>query len=211
MRLFPLFLDLTDKRVVIVGGGPVGQRKATQVYQAGGLLTIVDPALPASAYIISEPYRPEHIADAHLVFACATPEVNARVVADAAARRIWANAATDPDAGDIFLPAVVRSGDLTIAVSTGGASPALARRIREKLEAEFDDSFDVWVNLLAEMRPLVLSSMSDAERRRALLDDLADWRWLDRIRTDGWTATREAMLDVVRSLRDRTFEPPTAE
>ena len=73
---------------------------------------------------------------------------------------MWVNSATDPQTGDCFLPAVVRRGGLAVAVSTGGASPALARRIRERLEAEFDDAFAAWIGLLDELRPVVLAAVA---------------------------------------------------
>lgn len=195
MSLFPLFVDLAGKRVVVVGGGKVGRRKADAARAAGAVVCVVDPVAPADT---SAEYAPAHLVDAHLVFACATPDVNARVVADATARGVWVNSATD--AADVILPAVLTRGDLVIAVSTGGASPALARRIRDKLDAEFDDAFTAWVQLLAELRPVVLSTVPDADRRRALLDDLADWQWLARIRAEGVDAVRAAMRAVVASV-----------
>ena len=88
---------------------------------------------------------------------------------------------------------------MTIAVGTGGASPALARRIREKLEAEFDDTFAAWVALLDELRAVVLATVPDPERRRELLDALADWPWLERLRAEGVEATRAAMRAAVRA------------
>lgn len=188
MSAFPLMVELGGKRVVVIGGGKVGRRKAAAARAAGAVVCVVDPVALAD---ISASYSPEHLDGAHLVFACATPEVNARVVANATARGIWVNSATD--GGDVILPSVLVRGDLTIAVSTGGASPALARRIREKLDAEFDEAFAAWVALLAELRPVVLATIPDSDRRRALLDDLADWRWLNRIRADGVEATRAAM------------------
>ncbi|MBX9622358.1 MAG: bifunctional precorrin-2 dehydrogenase/sirohydrochlorin ferrochelatase, partial [Gemmataceae bacterium] len=142
---------------------------------------------------LPEPYRPDHLSGAALVFACATPEVNDRVAADAKARGVWVNAASDPAAGNIVLPAVVRRGGLTLAVNTGGASPALARRIREKLEAEFDESFAEWVALLDEVRAEVLAAVHDPTRRRELLDGFADWPWLERLRAEGPDAVRAAM------------------
>ncbi len=195
--VFPILLNLADKRVVVIGGGAVGARKASAALAAGAVVRVVDPraalALPAEVGHIAEAYRSEHLDGAALVFACATPDVNAQVVADARARGVWVNAATSPDEGDFTLPAVVRRGGLTLAVGTGGASPALARRVREQLEAEYDDAFAEWVALLAEVRAEVMARVPDEVRRRELLDAFADWSWLARLRTEGAEKVREAM------------------
>ena len=198
--MFPVFLDLTGRRVVVVGGGPVGRRKAQAACAAGAAAVLVDPQALGEPGIthLAEPYHPEHLAGACLVFAAATPEVNARVVAGAKAAGVWVNSATDPQSGDCLLPAVVRRGRLTVAVGTGGASPALARRIRERLEAEFDAAFTEWVALLEELRPVALATVADAARRRELLDGLADWSWLERLRAEGPAAVRAAMLGTLR-------------
>jgi precorrin-2 dehydrogenase/sirohydrochlorin ferrochelatase len=208
--MFPVFLDLTGRRVVVVGGGSVGRRKAQAARDAGAAVVVVDPQAPAEPGIahLAEPYRAEHLIGACLVFAAATPVVNARVVADAKAAGVWVNSATDPQSGDCFLPAVVRRGGLTIAVGTGGASPALARRIREKLEAEFDDAFAAWVGLLDELRPVVLATITDPDRRRELLDALADWPWLERLRAEGADAVRSAMRGIIEA--GRAFNEPGA-
>ena len=104
------------------------------------------------------------------------------------------NSATDPAQGDFALPAVVRRGELTIAVNTGGAAPALARRIREKLETEFDDTFATWVRLLDAIRSLAHELVPDPARRRDLLDGFADWSWLERLRAEGEAATWQRMV-----------------
>lgn len=183
-------LNLTGRVVVVVGGGAVGSRKAAAAASAGATVRIVDP-------ITNEAYRPEHLDGAFLVFACAPASVNAQVVADAHKRGILVNSATDPNAGDFTLPSVVRCGDLTLAVSTGGAAPALARRLREKLETEFDAAFADWLRVLAEVRAVVLAEIADEARRRELLDDFADWPWLARLRAEGAEAVRAAMLAIV--------------
>ncbi|MBX9580012.1 MAG: bifunctional precorrin-2 dehydrogenase/sirohydrochlorin ferrochelatase [Gemmataceae bacterium] len=218
--MFPVVLDLTGRRVVVVGGGAVGRRKAAAAVAAGAAVRVIDPTAPPGAgpqtpdpavlstqysvlEWIAEPYRPDHLTGAALVFACATPEVNARVVADAQARGVWVNAASEPGQGDFHLPAVVRRGGLTLAVGTGGASPALARRIREKLETEFDESFAVWVALLDEARAEVLAAVPDPARRRELLDGFADWPWLARLRAEGVAAVRAAMREAVRTAAGR--------
>jgi precorrin-2 dehydrogenase/sirohydrochlorin ferrochelatase len=201
--MLPVMLRLDGRLVVVVGGGAVGRRKAVAARAAGATVRIIDPR-PQSASaegitVIAEVYRPEHLEGAALVFACAAPEVNAIVGTDAAARGIWVNSATDPGGGDFFLPAVLARGGLTLAVSTGGASPALARRIRDRLETEFDPATAEWVHLLNEVRPQVLAAVTDPSKRRDLLDRLADWPWLDRLRAEGINAVRQAMLEEVQT------------
>jgi precorrin-2 dehydrogenase/sirohydrochlorin ferrochelatase len=195
--MFPILLNLTGKRVVVVGGGAVGLRKLAALLEAGAVVRLIDPRTPAApppgVEHVGEPYRAEHLDGAALTFACATPEVNAKVVADCRARGIWVNTASAPAEGDFALPAVVRRGELTLAVSTGGASPALARRIREKWEGEFDAAFAEWVRVLAEARAEVLATVADEARRRELLDGFADWSWLARLRAEGADAVLAAM------------------
>lgn len=119
-------------------------------------------------------------------------------MADCRERGIWANAASSPEEGDFALPAVVRRGALTLSVGTGGASPALARRVREKWEAEFDAGFGEWVRILAEVRREVLAKVSGEGRRRELLDGFADWSWLARLRAEGAGAVLVAMREAIQ-------------
>ncbi len=200
--MLPVLLNLSGKLVVVVGGGAVGARKLSAVLEGGAAVRLVDPrpalALPPAVTHLAEPYRAEHLTGAALVFACATPDVNARVVADCRAGGVWANAASSPAEGDFALPAVIRRGAFTLAVGTGGASPALARRIRERLEAEFDQAFADWVRVLAVARGEVLAAVPDADRRRALLDSFADWEWLARLRAEGSDAVLAAMRQMLK-------------
>ena len=178
-------------------GARSGSAKLAAAHEAGAVVRVIDPrplpVLPPGVVHVAEAFRAEHLDGAALAFACATPEVNAQVVADARERGVWVNAATSPADGDFALPAVVRRGDLTLAVSTGGASPALARRVRERLETEFDAAFAEWVRVLAEVRTEVLASIPDEDRRRELLDGFADWGWLARFRAEGAAAVLAAM------------------
>lgn len=198
--MLPVTLNLAGWSVVVVGGGAVGARKAATAIAAGARVTVIDPAeiaIPGAA-VIAEAYHCDHLTGADLVFACAPAAISSRVVADARDRHIWVNSATDPESGDFTLPSVVRRGELTLAISTGGAAPALGRRIREKLEAEFDATFAEWVRVLADVRDVVLREVLDPTRRRELLDGFADWPWLARLRAEGADAVKAAMLAMVR-------------
>jgi precorrin-2 dehydrogenase/sirohydrochlorin ferrochelatase len=198
--MFPLFLDLTDRLAVVVGGGPVGRRKASAVRASGGRVRLIclEPRPPEETNDPlfdwrTQAYVPEHLDGAALVFAAGPPELNTRVVADARARGVWVNTASEPEQGDFILPALVRRGDFVLAVGTGGAAPLLAQVVRDRLVAEFDEAFGVWVQLLAELRPVVKERIADDARRRVLLTRLCQWEWLERLRREGEDAVRAAL------------------
>src|SRR3954454_1471168 len=142
---YPILLDLTDRLVVIVGGGAVAVRKAAGVLDAGAtrvrcVSPTFHPDLPAAVERVPEAYRPEHIESAGLVFAATdSAEVNDAVVRDASTRGIWVNRADADDGqpGDFTVPARLREGPVTVTVSAGG-SPALAAAIRDGVAARWD-------------------------------------------------------------------------
>jgi precorrin-2 dehydrogenase / sirohydrochlorin ferrochelatase len=205
-------LDLADRQTVVIGGGRVAMRKAAGLLQAGARVRMVCPdAITAAAggddglfrearfCRVTERYRIEHLEGASLVFAAATPDVNAHVVADARASRIWVNSADDPQTGDFFIPAVVRRGELLIAIGTSGAAPAAARNVRDMLDKQFDEAWAIWLEIHRELRPIILQTVGDQDKRRMLIDRLADLAWLSQIRTQGRDAVRAAMLETVTS------------
>lgn len=206
--MFPLFLNLNGRLCVVIGGGSVGRRKAFALLEAQARVRLVcrepRPAEENAERLEwrHEEYRAEHLAQACLVFAAATPEVNRRVMADAEALGIWVNSADDPARGDFFMPAVLRQGDLTIAVSTNGAAPALAAQVRARLQCQFDEVFGQWIGLLAELRPWIQRRIADPARRRRAFEELASWPWLNRLRRRGTARTRAAMRARIEALGD---------
>jgi precorrin-2 dehydrogenase/sirohydrochlorin ferrochelatase len=206
--MLPLFLNLTDRLVVVVGGGPVGRRKASAVRAAGGRVRLIclEPRPPEENDPLldwhTEAYRPEHLEGAVLVFAAGPAAVNARILVDARARGLWVNTASQPEEGDFILPATMRRGDFVLAVSTGGAAPLLTQIIRDRLEQEYDAAFGDWVSLLAELRPLVMERITDAEQRRSVLTMLCQWSWLDRLRREGADAVRVALRTEIEATVD---------
>jgi siroheme synthase-like protein len=159
---YPIFLDLRDRLCLVVGGGPIAEGKVRGLLAAGARVTVVSPTLtPALAALVAEgriahrarAYVRGDLAGATLGFAASGDRAtSAAVLAEGRARGVWVNAADDPEHCDFFLPAVLRRGALAIAVSTGGASPALTRAVRDELERCFPPELAGLVDVVAEVR-----------------------------------------------------------
>jgi precorrin-2 dehydrogenase / sirohydrochlorin ferrochelatase len=156
--LYPIFLDLTGRRCVVVGGGAVAGRKARKLLQAQADVVVVSPEVSAelesvAAEVRKRPYEAGDLAGAYLAFAATdSREVNAAVAREARDLGIPVNVADEPDDGDFALPSTLRRGKLQVSVSTGGASPTLARRIRDQLEDLFGPEWSGLVEELARAR-----------------------------------------------------------
>ncbi|HEY4555554.1 MAG TPA: bifunctional precorrin-2 dehydrogenase/sirohydrochlorin ferrochelatase, partial [Lysobacter sp.] len=142
--LFPLFLDLRDRSVLVVGGGQVARRKVAALLDAGARVRVGAPVLAPDLQAWADTGRIAHLAggfepawldEAWLVVAATdSPVINREVAEAAEARRIWANVVDDAELSTVQVPARVERGPLQVAISSGGAAPMLARHLRERLE-----------------------------------------------------------------------------
>lgn len=167
---YPVFLDLTGVEVLVVGGGPVGLRKATGLAEAGARVTVVSPDLvDGFAGVVDRierrPYRSGEAAQYQLVMtATSDPVVNAEAAADAKAAKVWINSADDPGNCTFILPAVARRGLISVAVSTRGASPSLAGRLRDIIaEHVLTDRAEQAAEELARQRAAIHGSGASTE------------------------------------------------
>lgn len=188
MGHYPVALDLTGRPVLVVGGGAVAERKVEGLLAAAAAVTVVSPELtPALVALAAEgrirhaprPYQAGDLAGVELAFAATEdPLVNAAVAREGRQRRVWVNAADDPAHCDFILPAVLRRGELLVAVTTGGASPALARAVRAQLEAVLTEDYAALVEIVGEVRRELRArpGAPDAEAWQRALD--ADLRRL---------------------------------
>src|SRR5690606_23701259 len=178
--LFPLFLDLRGRRVLVVGGGGVAARKVDALLEAGAAVAVVAPALDAELAALARGKRivhlgaafdPTQLDDAWLAIAATDDPAANRAVAEAAqARRIWANVVDDAGLATAQLPARVQRGPLQVAISSGGGSPMLARHLREKLEAELDDALGALAQLFIELRGRIRERLPDLPARRRFFE-----------------------------------------
>ena len=155
-ELLPVFLNLTGRQVVLVGGGHVATAKLRQLLAAEAAVRVVAPdvareirqsALSAKGQVtlLQRPFEPEDLDGAWLVVAAATPDVNRHVSEAAEGRRVFVNAVDDPANASAYLSGVVRRDGVTLAISTSGAAPALAALLREGLDALLPRDLASWV------------------------------------------------------------------
>jgi siroheme synthase-like protein len=137
MSLHPIMLEMKDRRCVVVGAGAVGTRRARALAEAGARVLLVAPEIsdePEGVETCRKAFCPEVLDAAELVLACTDdPEVNDRVAREARSRGLWVSRSDEPSESDFHMPMHLRQGPVLLAVSTGGASPTLARRIRDSL------------------------------------------------------------------------------
>jgi len=181
--LFPIFFKLEGRRCVVVGAGTIASQKLEGLLDCGAELSVVAPhateaiqELARSGRVswIQAEFGPAHLDAAFLAIAATgDPAVNEQVFQAARQRGVLCNAVDDPERCDFFYPAVVRRGDLQIAISTAGKSPALAQRIRKELEEQFDASYGRWLDWLGSVRQLLFRREMDPGVRKKALHRIA--------------------------------------
>ena len=181
--LFPMFLKLEGRPCLVVGAGKIAESKIRSLLVAGAVLRVVAPQARKSvmdwarAGVIqweARAFRPSDLDGVFLVIAgTASAALNELVFREAQARHVLCNAVDDPKHCDFYFPAVVRRGQLQVAVSTGGRSPALAQRLRRELETQFSPEYAGWLEELGRTRDSLRQSDIDPDQRRNLLHSLA--------------------------------------
>lgn len=168
MRHYPVFLNPKNLRALIIGAGEVGRRKAATLAESGAPhILCIDTAEPSAAMrdLTQHPavqfeqreFSTSDLDDRNLVFACTgNRDLNAAIGNSARQRGIMANMADAPDAGSFIVPSTVSQGPLTVAFSTGGASPAMAKRIRQEMQDHFGPHYGLFLTLMERIRPKVL-------------------------------------------------------
>ncbi|MFQ5880847.1 MAG: bifunctional precorrin-2 dehydrogenase/sirohydrochlorin ferrochelatase [Candidatus Methylomirabilales bacterium] len=183
-RYYPIMVDIRGRRCLVIGGGTVATRKVSSLLEAGGKVVVVSPRLHQELHALkvqgviehlNRDYRPQDLQGAVLIFAATDdPEINSAVCREAKVQGVPVNSVTRPEEGTFAVPAMLHQGELTIAISTGGVSPALAQRIRQELEKEFGEEYAVILSLLEGIRPQVLQAIPTQQDRQILFDRIVN-------------------------------------
>ena len=183
MSLFPAFLKLHSRRVLVVGGGAIAAQKIPGLLEAGAHVHVVSPKLaPQLAEWVRnrqidwspKPFEPSDLSGAFLVIAATSlRDLNESVFREADRRNILCNAVDDIDHCHFYYGSIVQRGDLQIAISTNGKSPALAQRLRKELEEQFGPEYECWLDWLGAARETLRAQSTDPEATKHWLHLLA--------------------------------------
>lgn len=194
-------MNITGKRCVVVGGGRVAERKVQGILSGGGQVLVISPEGTAGIRQLAESgkidweqraYRSGDLKGTFLVFAATSVRaVQAAVVEEAREKGVPANVADAPAECDFQVPATIHHGDLTIAVSTNGTSPAVAAMVKKKLQEQVGDEYRLLLRLMAMVRRQVLSIDDDRQDRKILFQKILHEDIIDWIKTGQWEMLQE--------------------
>lgn len=207
MKYFPINLLIAERKCVVIGGGRVAARKVATLLECGGVIEVISPELSEELREHhrqgrlswrDRPYQLGDLAGAFLVIAATdAEEVQAAVFAEASAANQLINVADVPQRCNFILPAVVSRGDLVLAVSTAGKSPALARRIRKQLAEAYGDEYGSVVEIMGRLRPAVLALGLGSGRNKEIFTDLLHDDFAGWVRAGDWPAIESHLRAVL--------------
>ncbi|MBW2673203.1 MAG: bifunctional precorrin-2 dehydrogenase/sirohydrochlorin ferrochelatase [Deltaproteobacteria bacterium] len=206
MAFYSVCLDISNKRCVVVGGGEVAERKATGLLECGAKVVLVARDLTSALRAmkdageieqISDDYKEEYLEGAFLVIGATDREdVNETVFRDTRDRGILVNIVDVPARCNFIVPSVFRRGDLLVAVSTGGKSPALARRVREEIEERYGPEYGILLTIMGTLRERIIARGAPSAENRILFEAVLDSPVLRYIREGKGDRVREIIRDL---------------
>lgn len=211
-HLFPIYLSLSEKKCLVVGGGQVAERKIADLLECEANINVISPTagdlirLWSNQGLISWQARKVENSDLDNIFlvfvATNDMHINQMVVNWCRERGILVNAVDDPPNCDFFVPAVVRRNSLVVAISTEGKSPMFARKLREQLEQLIGEEYGEFVDFLGEQREYIKQAVTDIEERKKVFKALVDSDILDLLKAGERERAKERMEQCMSSWQD---------
>lgn len=207
---YPICLELKGRKCLVIGGGEIAEQKVNSLLACEASVMVISPEVTAGlkdlidqkkVTYLPKKYDEKDLDQAFLVIAATNrPEVNARVYRDASRRNILVNVVDCPRYCNFIVPALVKRGDLLLSISTSGKSPALAKKIREKLEREFGEEYEPFLKILGELRENIHRQVKDPFLRRTLVHQILDWDILDLLKKGELKSVQEKKLTILEKL-----------
>ena len=184
MRYYPVFLDVRNRPCLVVGGGSVGLRKVLTLLDCGAAITVVSPVVHAKLQdlsskgaitLLKRPFTSSDMSGMFLIIgATDNQELNQQIHTEAERLGMLCNIADRPKACNFILPSIVKRGDLVIAISTSGKSPAFAKRLRKDLEKQLGNEYAAFLDLMGAIRKKLLAQNHEPEAHKQLFEQLID-------------------------------------
>ena len=203
MSFYPVYVQLEGKKVVVVGGGNVAHRKVLALLECGAVIHLAGRALTPELqkmvekkeiHFLGREFKDEHLNNAFMIIAATDDkDLNHQISTCAREKGVWVNAVDQPPHCDFIVPSILKRGDLLIAISTSGKSPALARRIRKGLEAQFGQEYEAFLSMMGRLRKEVLSLGLPQKENSRIFQKIVDSDLLENI-SDGFSQRMEAYL-----------------
>ncbi len=192
MKYYPAYLDIRNRRCLVVGGGGVGTRKVKTLLDCGARVTIISPQASGQLQKLADnervrikkrSYQPGDLEGIFLVIGATDDEkLNRQISRDAEGRGLLCNIADHPEICNFILPSIVHRGDLTISISTAGRSPAMAKKLRQDLEKQYGEEYADFLRLMGAIRQKLLSQAHEPEAHKSLFEQLINNGLLEMIR-----------------------------
>ncbi len=204
---YPAFLNIKEKKCVVVGGGKVAERKVLSLLRSGARIVIISPTLTKRLQMekdsgkivhINRNYEKGDLEGAFLVVAATSDdEINKEIASEASC---LINVVDYPDIANFIVPSVIKRGLLTIAISSSGASPAMSRTIRKEIETLYTKDFSKYLTFLKKLRKKIVSNINDKNHRQKILKEIASDNMLNILRQKGYKEARNLVLRRLKRL-----------
>ncbi|HEX9014412.1 MAG TPA: bifunctional precorrin-2 dehydrogenase/sirohydrochlorin ferrochelatase [Chloroflexota bacterium] len=208
---YPAFLDLRGRKAVVVGGGAVAYRKIESLLAAGARVVAVSPKFDPGIEAMAEQgsvrlerreYRRGDLTGAVLAIAATSDrETNSAVREEATASNVLLNVVDSPSDSNFIVPSMVRRGELTVAISTGGLSPALAKRLRQRIEEIVAPEYGAFLEILGSLRARVRAELRDQGARERFWTDVVESDAFELFRVRGEEAARARIEEILSTQR----------
>lgn len=207
MRYYPIYLDIRDKPCVVIGGGDVAERKVLSLLNAGAKVTVVSPEVTDILKGISRdgrieikerPYKEGDLKSAFMAYAATDNEdINYKISEEARKRGVLLNVVDEPEMCDFIVPSVVERGLLSIAISTGGASPAFAKRLRLEMEEMYGEEYALFLEIMAAIRRKLLTKEAESVKKRKFFNKLASSSIPEMIKAGRWKDVDRTIISLL--------------